>query len=306
MWRVGCFGTEKARAFFAGHAAHSILPLEMAGSAAFGWVLALASHTAGWPIPRGGAQRLTDALVSYLESLGGVVLPNHKVRSVRELPAGALLMCDVTPRQLIGIADGGLPDWYCRKLERYRYGPGVFKVDWALNAPIPWRNADCARAGTLHLGGGMDEIAASENAAWYGGSCEKPFVLLAQPSLFDASRAPAGKHTAWAYCHVPNGSTEDMTARIEAQVERFAPGFAGTILARHTRTTAQMEAANANLVGGDITGGAADLGQLFLRPTAGLYRTPSRRLFICSASTPPGGGVHGMCGYHAARAALRI
>jgi phytoene dehydrogenase-like protein len=298
------FRGEQARAFFAGMAAHSILPLDMAGSAAFGWVLALAAHAVGWPIPRGGSQSIANALVSYFESLGGVVVSGQEVSSVRDLPSDALVLCDVTPRQLLRIAGDRLPDSYCRKLREYRYGPGVFKLDWALSSPIPWRDADCRRAGTVHVGGTLDEIAASERAAWNGESCQRPFVLLAQPSLFDGSRAPAGKHTGWAYCHVPNGSSEDMTEAIEAQVERFAPGFRASILARHVMSPAALEAHNANLIGGDIGGGAANLGQLFLRPTRSLYRAPSPGLFLCSSSTPPGGGVHGMCGYYAAKAAL--
>jgi phytoene dehydrogenase-like protein len=299
------FRSEAARALFAGMAAHSILPLEMPCSAAFGWMMELSAHSVGWPIPRGGSQTIANALASYLESLGGVVLANHPVRSIDEFPSDALVMCDVTPKQLLRIAGSALPEWYRRKLERYRYGPGVFKIDWALNAPIPWRNPACARAATVHLGGTLEEIAISERAAWNGEICERPFVLLVQPTLFDPSRAPEGKHTAWAYCHVPNSSEEDMMARIEAQVERFAPGFGSTILARHTMSPAQLEEHNSNLIGGDVTGGAATPGQLFLRPTASMYRTPLPRLFLCSASTPPGGGVHGMCGYHAAQAALR-
>jgi phytoene dehydrogenase-like protein len=304
------FRAEPARAFFSGMAAHSILRLETAGSAAFGWIFALSAHAAGWPIPRGGSQRIADALVSYLKSLGGRVLPDQEVRSLNDLPANTLVLCDITPRQLLRMAGGHLPDSYCLKLERYRYGPGVFKVDWALNSPIPWQNFECTRAGTVHVGGSFDEIAFSERAPWNGETCERPFVLLAQPSLFDNSRAPAGKHTAWAYCHVPNGWTpsspgDDMTARIEAQVERFAPGFRNTILARHTMTPADLERHNANLVGGDVTGGAADLEQLLFRPTSSYYRTPARGVFLCSSSTPPGAGVHGMCGYHAARVALR-
>jgi phytoene dehydrogenase-like protein len=298
------FSSEQARAWFAGIAAHSALPLEMPGSAAFGWVLTLAAHAVGWPIPRGGSQSIANALASYLKSLGGVILTGAEVTSVSDLPQDALILCDVTPRQLLRIAADRLPDSYCKKLQRYRYGPGAFKLDWALNAPIPWANPDCKQAGTIHLGGTLDEIAVSERAAWNGVACPRPFVLLAQPSLFDPSRAPAGKHTAWAYCHVPNGSTEDMTEAIEAQVERFAPGFRECILATHASSAASLEANNANLIGGDINGGAANLRQLFLRPTRSLYRTPSPGLFICSSSTPPGGGVHGMCGYHAARTAL--
>jgi len=297
------FRAEEARALFAGIAAHSVLPLEAPGSAAFGWLLGLAAHAVGWPIARGGSQRIADALVSYFESLGGVVVRNHEVRSVGEFPAKSLVLCDVTPRQLLRIASGRLPDSFCRKLERYRYGPGVFKVDWALNAPIPWQNPLCALAATVHVGGTLEEIAASERAAWEVKTCDSPFVLLTQPSLFDTTRAPAGKHTAWAYCHVPNKSREDMTERIEAQIERFAPGFRLTILARHTMSPLQLEAHNANLVGGDIGGGAVNLRQLFLRPTASLYRTPDPYLFLCSSSTPPGGAVHGMCGHYAALAA---
>jgi phytoene dehydrogenase-like protein len=298
------FRGEAARALFAGMAAHSCLPLEAAGSAAFGWVLMLAAHAVGWPVARGGSQRIANALISYFESLGGVVLCNHEVGSLGDLPAKSTILCDVTPRQLLRMAGGRLPDAYCRELKRYRYGPGVFKVDWALSSPIPWQSPDCARAGTVHVGGTLDEIAASERAAWHGHPCDRPFVLLAQPSLFDDTRATTGRHTAWAYCHVPNGSKDDMTERIEAQIERFAPGFRRAILARHTMSPAQMEAHNANLVGGDIGGGAVNLRQLFLRPTASLYRSPDPDVFLCSAATPPGGGVHGMCGYHAARAVL--
>jgi phytoene dehydrogenase-like protein len=216
-----------------------------------------------------------------------------------------MVLCDVTPRQLLRIAADRLPESYCRKLEDFRYGPGVFKVDWALSEPIPWGSAEARRAGTLHLGGTFDQIAASERKVWRGEASERPFVLLAQPSLFDNTRAPAGRHTAWAYCHVPNGSTADMTEAIEAQVERFAAGFRSSILARHVMSPASLEAHNANLIGGDISGGAANFGQLFLRPTRSMYSTPLPNLFLCSASTPPGGGVHGMCGYHAAQAALR-
>jgi len=298
------FRTREAQALFAGMAAHSFLPLEALGSGAFGWVLALSAHAVGWPVARGGSQRIADALVSYLRSLGGEVLPNRRVDSLGELEPGALVLCDVSPRQLLRLGRNRLPDWYLRKLERYRYGPGVFKIDWALKEPIPWRSAECSWAATVHIGGTLEEIAESERAPWRGEVSERPFVLLAQPSLFDSSRASAGMHTAWAYCHVPNGSRDNMTARIEAQVERFAPGFGERILRRHTMGPAEMEARNENLVGGDINGGAADLRQLFLRPSAGMYRTPAAGVYLCSASTPPGGGVHGMCGYHAARWAI--
>jgi phytoene dehydrogenase-like protein len=298
------FDREPGQALFAGIAAHSILPLDMTGSGAFGWVLAIAAHAVGWPVARGGSQAIANALASYLKSLGGEVLANTRIGSLAELPADALILAGVTPRQLLRIAGSRLPERYCRKLERYRYGPGVFKVDWALRAPIPWRHSIVKQAGTVHVGGTLDEIAASERAAWNGESCARPFVLLTQPSLFDSTRAPAGQHTAWGYCHVPNGSREDMTSAIEAQVERFAPGFRECILARHTMGPEELERHNANLVGGDIVGGAPDVRQLFLRPTSSLYRTPDRNLYLCSASTPPGGGVHGMCGYWAARAAM--
>ncbi len=299
------FRTPRARALFAGMAAHSFLPLETMVSAAFGWVLALAGHGVGWPIARGGSQMIAAALASYFESLGGRVVTNAPVRSLAELDDSSIVLCDITPRQLLALADGRLPAAYRRQLEAYRYGPGVFKLDWALRAPIPWRNPDCARAGTVHIGGTLAEVAASERAPWQGREAERPFVLLAQPSLFDPTRAPAGQHTAWAYCHVPNGSTFDMTARIESQIERFAPGFRETILARSARNSAQLETHNANLVGGDINGGAQNLAQMFLRPTPSMYRTPVKGLYLCSSSTPPGGGVHGMCGFHAARTALR-
>jgi len=299
------FREPKTRAVFAGMAAHSILPLEDAVSAAFGWVLTIAAHAVGWPIPRGGSQQIANALVSYFRSLGGRVVPGHPVKSLDEFEHDALVLCDVTPRQLLCIAGYKLPDAYRRRLEKYRYGPGVFKIDWALDGPLPWKAAECASAATVHIGGTMEEIAAAERAPWEGKAHERPFVLLAQPSLFDPSRAPAGKHTVWAYCHIPNGSNEDMTSRIEAQIERFAPGFRARILVRHTMGPAEMERHNANLVGGDINGGAQSLGQLFLRPTSDYYRTPVPGLFLCSSSTPPGGGVHGMCGYHAAEAALK-
>jgi len=301
------FRTEAARALFTGIAAHSVVRLDALGTAAAWCLLGLAAHAGGWPIPRGGSQRIANALASYFESLGGRIVTNTPIHSLEDLRAedAACILCDVTPRQFLALAANRLPDRYSRQLEAYRYGPGVFKVDWALRAPIPWKAAACARAGTVHLGGTLDEIAAAERAPFEGAPAERPFILLVQPSLFDSSRAPAGMHTAWAYCHVPNGSTEDMTARIEAQVERFAPGFGATILARHTFAAAELERHNANLIGGDITGGANDLKQLIVRPTLSFYRTPLEGVYLCSSSTPPGGAVHGMCGYHAARLALR-
>jgi phytoene dehydrogenase-like protein len=298
------FFTDAARALFAGLAAHSVLPLEEHGSAAFGWVLSAAAHVVGWPIPRGGSQRIADALASYFESLGGHISTNTRIRSLEDVDQSALILCDVTPRQFLGLAGSRLPARFARQLDGYRYGPGVFKIDWALSASIPWKADECAAASTVHLGGSLEEMATSERAAWEGTLPERPFVLVAQPSLFDSTRAPDGKHTAWAYCHVPNGSTADMTQRIESQVERFAPGFGDKILARHTFTSMELQGRNANLVGGDITGGAQNLKQLILRPTRMLYRTPLHGVYLCSSSTPPGGGVHGMCGFHAAQIAL--
>jgi phytoene dehydrogenase-like protein len=301
------FRGPRARGFFAGLSAHSMLPLSQPATAAFGLVLGLLGHAVGWPFPRGGSQRLADALVSYLRSLGGEVETGTRVESLAELGDGRTVLLDVTPRQLVAIAGDRLPDGYRRRLERFRYGPGLFKLDWALDAPIPWRAEECSRAGTVHLGATLEEISASEREPWRGSVSERPYVLLAQQSLFDLTRAPEGKHTAWAYCHVPNGSRIDMTERIEAQVERFAPGFRDCILARSALGPAELEAHDANYVGGDINGGAADLRQLFTRPVArwSPYTTPLDGVFLCSSSTPPGGGVHGMCGLHAARVALR-
>jgi phytoene dehydrogenase-like protein len=297
------FQTERGRALFAGHAAHSMLPLERRPTAGFALGLILSAHVFGWGFPRGGAQRIADALAEAIGRLGGEIHPDSPVD---ELPAADVVLADVVPRELIRIAGDGLPARYTRALRSYRHGPGAFKVDWALDGPIPWRAKECARAGTVHLGGTLDEISASEWGAWSGRPVERPFVLLAQHTPFDPTRAPEGKHTAWAYCHVPNGSTEDMTARIEAQVERFAPGFGDLILARSVMPPAELERRNRNLVGGDLNGGAMDLGQLFTRPARRLvpYRTPVKGLYLCSSSTPPGGGVHGMCGYAAALVAL--
>jgi len=300
----GHFADERTRAWFSGHAAHSMLPLERRPSAGFGLALAVLGHVVGWPFPRGGSQRLADALATNLRELGGEIRTSSPVNS---LPRADVVVADVVPRELLRLAHGRLPERYARELQSYRHGPGAFKLDWALDGPIPWSAAECRRAGTVHLGGSLDEISASEWDAWRGRPAERPFVLLAQTSLFDSRRAPAGKHTAWAYCHVPNGSAKDMTERIEAQVERFAPGFRDLVLARHTMGPAELEARNRNLVGGDLNAGAMDLGQLLFRPVRKLvpYRTPLPGLYLCSAATPPGGGVHGMCGYSAARVALR-
>jgi phytoene dehydrogenase-like protein len=299
------FHGEPARAAFAGLAAHSILPLEQMPSAAFGLVLGIAAHAVGWPLARGGSQSIVNALASYLRSLGGEIVTGLPVTSLDALPPARAVLCDITPRQLMRIGGACFPAAFRRKLERYRYGPGACKVDWALDAPIPWTAEACHRAGTVHVGGTLDEIAQSERNAWEGRLSEKPFVLLAQPTLFDATRAPAGKHVAWAYCHVPHGSGADVGDAIERQIERFAPGFRARILARHVTVASAMERYNPNLVGGDIAGGATDLRQLFFRPTRTLYRTPAKGVYLCSSSTPPGAGVHGLCGHLAACAALR-
>jgi phytoene dehydrogenase-like protein len=298
------FADERTRGWFAGHCAHSMLPLERRPSGGFGLALLTLGHAVGWPFPRGGSQRLADTLAERLRELGGSV---HVSSRVDELPSADVVLADVSPRELVRISRGRLPERYARRLLAYRHGPGAFKVDWALDGPIPWRARECLRAGTVHLGATLDEIAASEWGAWSGRPGGKPFVLLAQTSLFDETRAPQGKHTAWAYCHVPNGSSVDMADRIETQVERFAPGFRSLILGRHKMGPAELEAHDRNLVGGDLNGGAMDLGQLFFRPVRRLvpYRTPLRGVYLCSSSTPPGGGVHGMCGYSAARVALR-
>jgi phytoene dehydrogenase-like protein len=301
------FRGARARGLFAGLAAHSMLPLERPPSAAFALMLGLLGHAVGWPFPRGGSQALSDALASYLRSLGGEIETGRRVESLAELGETRLVVLDVTPRGLLELAGDRLPDRYRRRLERYRYGPGVFKLDWALAGPIPWRADECSRAATVHLGATLEEIAASEAAPAQNRSAERPYVLLAQQSLFDPTRAPAGRHTAWAYCHVPNGSSVDMTEQVESQVERFAPGFRERILARSALGPANLERSNPNYVGGDINGGLADLRQLLTRPVArwSPYSTPLPGVFLCSASTPPGGGVHGLSGFHAARAALR-
>jgi phytoene dehydrogenase-like protein len=296
----------RAKALFAGNAAHSFLPLDAPGTAAFGLLLSIAGHAVGWPIARGGSQRVADALAAYFRSLGGEIMTAAPVEHLDELESARLVLLDLSPRQVLRIAGDKLPDGYRRALERYRYGAAAFKVDWALDGPVPWTAPECARAATVHLGGTLEEVAASEAAPSRGMVHDRPFVLLVQPTLFDGSRAPAGKHTAWAYCHVPNGYALDVSGRIERQVERFAPGFRDRILARSVLTPADFERRNANLIGGDISGGMMDLRQVFARPIVRPtpYRTSLRGVYLCSASTPPGGGVHGMCGHHAARAAL--
>ena len=301
------FEGERARAVFAGCSAHSMLSLRAPTSAAVAIVLMLSAHRVGWPVTRGGSQRLTDALADHLRSLGGRIETGHMVSSLEELAGYGSALLDVTPRQFGQIAGDRLTSRYARRLGRYRYGPGVFKLDWALDGPIPWRAPEVGRAGTVHLGGTLEEIAASEEAAVSGWHHERPFVLLVQSSRFDPTRAPAGKHTAWAYCHVPHGSPRDMTDAIEAQVERFAPGFRDLVIGRSAMGPAEMERYNPNYVGGDINGGVQDLRQLFTRPVARLdpYSTPLDGVYLCSSSTPPGGGVHGMCGYWAAQSALR-
>ena len=298
------FLSDRTRALFAGLAAHSFLALDEPLSGALGMMMAIPAHAVGWPIARGGAQSVTNALCSCLSTLGGRVITSSRVESLDSLSDYDVILCDVTPRQLVAIGGGHLSDGYKHQLERFRYGPGVFKLDYALTAPIPWTASACVLAATVHLGGSFEEIAASEKAVRSGKCAERPFVLLAQPSLFDPARAPAGKHTAWAYCHVPNGSKIDMLRKIEDQIERFAPGFRKTILARHVLAPASIESMNENLVGGDISGGVIDLRQMLFRPTRKLYATSAPNVYICSSSTPPGGGVHGMCGYHAAKKAL--
>lgn len=302
----GKFRGVHARALFAGIAGHSFLPLDLVPTASFGLVLAATGHSVGWPQPAGGAQRISDAMAGLLRELGGEIVTGWRVKSLDELPKSRAVLLNLTPAQVLRLGGTRFPELYRRRLGNYLYGPGVFKVDWALREPIPWKAEACRRAGTVHLGGTLEEIAASERSAWEGRESERPLVLLGQPSLFDPARAPEGRHTAWAYCHVPNGSRKDMTEIIERQVERFAPGFRDVILARHTMDTAQLEAHNPNLVGGDINGGAATLTQLFTRPVtrAVPYATPDPRVFLCSASTPPSGGVHGMCGHFAALAAM--
>jgi len=298
------FRNERTRALLAGIAAHSMLPLDALFSGAFGLLLAATAHAVGWPIARGGAQRLTNALAQYFTSLGGTIVRNCAIDSLDELPPARLILCDVTPHALLRLAGSRLPAKYRAQLMRWRYEVGAFKMDWALDGPIPWTNPEVARAGTVHVGGSWQEIAACERAATEQRAPERPAIILAQHTLFDSTRAPAGKHTAWGYCHVPAGSREDMSARIEAQIERFAPGFRDRILARSVLAPHDLERHDRNLVGGHINGGLPDLWQIFVRPSLQFYRTPARGVYLCSSSTPPGGGVHGMCGFHAAEWAL--
>jgi phytoene dehydrogenase-like protein len=301
------FRGPRARAIFSGMAAHSMIPLHFPATASFGLMLSLLAHAIGWPMARGGSQAIVNAMARYLESLGGRIITSAPVNHINELPAARAVLFDLTPRQIIRIAGDRLPAGYCKNLERYRYGPGVFKIDYALDGPLPWTAKECLRAGTVHLGGTAEEISAGEAAVWRGEHPARPFVLLTQQSLFDNTRAPQGSHTLWAYCHVPNGSTVDMSQAIEDQIERFAPGFRSRVIARRSMNAASMETYNPNYIGGDINGGAQTLDQFFTRPVVrwNPYAMPAEGLYICSSSTPPGGGVHGMSGFHAAKAVLK-
>jgi phytoene dehydrogenase-like protein len=300
------FSSDAARALITGIAGHSLIRLDRVPTAAFGLAIGVIGHGYGWPAARGGSQKISDALVSYLKSFGGELQTGVEVKSMRDVPDAKAVLFDLTPRNLADIASDELPARYLRALRRFRYGPGVCKLDWALSEPVPWTAEAVRRAGTVHVIGTMEEAAATEEEVWAGRHPDRPYLVVAQQSIFDSTRAPAGKHTLWAYCHVPNGSTIDMTGPMEDQIERFAPGFRDVVLARSVKTAKEMEAYNANYVGGDINSGVADLRQLWARPAVRLnpYTTPNRKLYICSSSTPPGGGVHGMSGYHAARAAL--
>jgi phytoene dehydrogenase-like protein len=289
---------------FAGIAAHSVMSLNDLLSGAFGVLTGVSVHAVGWPIPRGGAQTITNSLCAFLARLGGAVKTSSRIENLAQFANYDVTLCDITPRQLLQIAGDRLTSEYKRELGRYQYGPGAFKVDYALNAPIPWKAKECLRAATVHVAGSFEDIVESEEAMANGRHAERPFVILAQPSLFDPTRAPEGKHTAWVYCHVPNGSTVDMLSRVENQIERFAPGFRDCVLARRVFSPADLESTDANLIGGDIGGGAMNIRQFVFRPTRRHYRTSSPGLYLCSSSTPPGGGVHGMCGFHAAKSAL--
>ncbi len=295
------------RSLFAGLAAHSIMPLERPMTSAAGIVLAVLAHIYGWPFPKGGSQKIADALASYFLSLGGEIETSAEIKSIEELPPSKAVIFDLTPRQLIKIAGNRLPEKYKKKLARFRHGPGVFKIDYALSEQVPFTSKECLTAGTVHIGGTIEEISEAEKIVWNGGHPEKPFVILAQQSLFDKTRAPEGKQTLWAYCHVPNGSGVDMTERIERQIERFAPVFRETILAKSIMNAEDFEKYNPNYIGGDINGGVQDLMQFYGRPVWSFspYKTPSKGIYICSSSTPPGGGVHGMCGFHAAEKVIK-
>lgn len=306
-WAGRVFRTDEAKGLLAGAAAHAFLPLQRPLTTSMGIMLLASAHVAGWPVAKGGSQAIVDAMAEQLIDLGGTIETGRMVRSLADVPASTAVLFDVTPRQLLAICGDALPKGYRRRLGHFRYGPGVFKVDYALSEPVPWANAECRRAGALHVGGTLAEIAAAEADVAAGRHPDRPFVLVGQQSLADPSRAPAGQHTLWTYCHVPNGSDVDMTAAVEQQIERFAPGFRDVVLARHSAGNAWYEAYNPNVVGGDIAGGSHGGLQLLLRPRPGVhpYRTPNKRLYLCSGSTPPGGGVHGMCGLHAAEAVLR-
>lgn len=300
------FSSISSKAYLAGLTAHSILPLEKIFSGSFGLVLAATIHAAGWPVAKGGSHSITHAMAAYFESLGGEVETGNEITSAEELPESKAVLFDLTPKQIAGIAGKKLPDTFRKKLQKFKYGPGAFKMDFALSEPVPWANEQCKKAGTLHLGGTFEEIARSERQTWDGEHPDKPYILVSQPSLFDDSRAPKGKHTLWAYCHVPNGSEQDCSEEIIAQIERYAPGFRDTIISYSTMTASEFESYNANYIGGDINGGAQFVKQLIFRPVIKWdpYKLAGDRLYICSSSAPPGGGVHGMCGYHAARSVL--
>ncbi len=300
------FRSTRAQALFAGCAAHAIFPLEFWSSAAFGIVMLMLGHAVGWPIAKGGSQAIVNGLAQCFQSFGGEIELGAPVAAMDDLPGARAYLLDVTPRQLAEIAKDVLPAAYLKRLRRHTHGPGVFKMDWALKRPIPWRDPACLEAGTLHLGGTLEEIRSAERQVWEGVVPDKPFVLISQPSLFDETRAPDGFHTAWGYCHTPHGSDADVSERIEGQIERFAPGFRDCVLARHTMSPADLEAYNPNYIGGDIAGGVQTFSRLFLRPMGRwtAYATPTPGLYMCSSSMPPGGGVHGMCGHLAALAAL--
>lgn len=305
------FRGERARAAFGGMAAHSMMPLEWLAVGGFGMMLGVLAHAVGWPMARGGSQQIADALAAHFRSLGGKIIVGMNISLLQQLPRSKAILFDTAPKGVLSIAGGQLAPAYARQLQKYRYGPGVCKVDWALSEPIPWKSPEFAKAGTVHIGGSLEEMVVSEKAIWEGKLAERPYVLLVQHSLFDQTRAPEGKHTAWAYCHTPHGSAEDVSGRIEAQIERFAPGFREVVLAKSVRTAVQMEAYNPNYVGGDINGGVQNLRQFFTRPAVqwNPYRVPGdfgrAKAYLCSSATPPGGGVHGMCGFHAAEAVLR-